>query len=783
MPYDNLGGVKASFVDGTLKTPRSTSQPRVLVIGPAESGLTNELFLVVNSAAAEKEFGAATSVLRGVHELLAQGATNVGIMRSGGSPGSVVLTDTAANTLTITPASCDDQILARYALIVENDGVDNRYMIYDLTDETFVYDSSEIEVINGETIQVDGIEDIADLWQVNDRTDPTNAVALDDATMLDLTAFDTSGSNVAPDDIAETAGTDGTDPSLVERYAALNTTYFGLDYLDADFLLPKDVYIDDANIVDDAAVATYGYFWPGVPAPGTATDKLGYLWQYVHQGRIYTYFVDTVDFFSVARVAATITVNTDLVLTSLITGKGGNANTLQVSVGGTNTATITENSNGGLTILVDVTTGVTTNSVAAGYITTALGLFTHSTGVLGTALVSAAGAATVIAALVAAANFTSGTGGHVLTHLQLTGEAIPSVVSTKFAAADTAGSDGELREVNFAHQLASFCDLASNNWSAMQGVISFKAPDSYGRAAVAEWVGSLPTYADNGIEEYIDAPADNGSGLLGHKLLAGKSKTSAGYRDALVTGGNSTDSLAFGGIIKTAGASLPNAGTWPYGIDDADEAVDSNEAAADIGKFVYVVGDHVVHANAYNGGSTYRGDLTGVFIGKVVTLAPNVEPIGQQGRVKRISLGRRIHSTQLDSMAKLRIIALRLEEGGSELTFTTAKTAAHPDSDYSRMSTMRCVAKHLQDIRTLARPYIGKAFNSKSLLSLQSSVDQYLQQARVLGYNEGAVAALSYTRSSKILGQLTIKLKMVPPFTIDTITVETTMAADESELS
>jgi hypothetical protein len=778
MPYESLGGVKGSFVDGTLKTPRTTDQPRVLVIGPATSGTTNDLYFVTNSAAAEREFGAETPVLRGVHELLAQGATNVAIMRSGGSAGSLVLADTDGNEITFTPASFDDEILSRYALIIENDGTTNRFLVYDLTDESFVYDTSEIEVINSDVMQVEGEEDIVDLWELNDRTDPTAAIDMATIVSGDIT---TDGDPVV---LTQTEGTDGTNPSLVERYAALNTTYHGLDYKDADFLLPKDVFIDDANIADDAAAATYGYYWAGVPAAGSSKDKLGYLWQYVYKGRIFTYFTDTATYHSVATAAASKTVNTNLVFTCSVAGKGGNANTLEIVLhASTQSTVITENSDGGLDILVTTVSGTTNGTAVSTHIQAALDAFVHSTGAVGSDLMTVTGGGTAITLAVAKSNFTGGTGGHALTHTQLTSEATPSAVSALFALQTTNDSDAQLRECNFAHQLASFCDLASTNWTAVQGVISFKGPSAYGRVQVADWVGSLPEFSDNGQEEYIDAPGDNGSGLLGQKLLVGKSVSSAGYRDALVSGGNSTDSLAWGGIIKTKGASLPNTTHFPYGIDDGDEAVDSNQSPVDIGKFVYVTGDYVIHTNSYNGGSTYRGDIAGTFLGKTVTLQPNVEPIGQQGRVKRIQLGRRIHSTQLDSLAKARIIALRREEGGTELTFTTAKTVAHPGSDYARMSTMRCVNKHLQDIRQICRPYIGKAFNSKSLISIQSAVDQYLQQSRVDGFNEGAVASISYTRASKILGQLTIKLKMVPPFTIDTITVETTMAADESELS
>ena len=58
MPYEHIPGVKGSYVDGSIVIPRTTQQPRILVVGPAKSGLTNELFTVRGSGQAETEFTA-----------------------------------------------------------------------------------------------------------------------------------------------------------------------------------------------------------------------------------------------------------------------------------------------------------------------------------------------------------------------------------------------------------------------------------------------------------------------------------------------------------------------------------------------------------------------------------------------------------------------------------------------------------------------------------------------------------------------------------------------------
>lgn len=775
MPYSDIPGVKAAFLDGAFKITNRSSQPNILVIGPASEGRTNARFNVAAVGEAEKEFGASSPVLRVVHELLEQNADNISIMRSGGRQGSFVFEDGNTETLTITPEYRDDNILARYALVIENDGVDNRYLVYDLEDQTWVYDTSEILVINSGLVKVEdtGI----DLFTLGSTSTPDLLPSLSATVVGDFTADGTA----AASSITLNAGADGLTDSLVERYAALNSSYHLLDFKDADYVIPVDVYIDDENIADDAAVSTYGYYWAGVPAKDSALDKLGYVWQYIYRGKLYTYFTDTADYFDTldGADAATITVNTDLVLSSLKDGIGGNANTITIDDSGSAgpTVNIVENSDGGLDItVVDDGTSTTSDTVTA--INAALGLFNLANGVVADTLLQASGGGVTTLTATTKTNLTGGKGGHVLTHQDLTGDAVPAAVTAKFAA----GADAELRECNFAHQLASFLYLASTNWKAMMGGISFKAPPAVDRSSVADWVGQLPEYTDTGVYKYIDAPADNGAGILGNKFISGFSKTSDGYRSHLVEDGDATDSYHFGGLILTKGAALPNGSQWPYGINDGDEALDSGGAPIDIGKHIFVTYSWPVLSNGFNGGSSYRGDIVATFLGTLIRLPPNEEPIGQNGRARSVQDELRIHHSQLNALSRARVIGLRREDGFG-LVFTTAKTAAHPvDSDYSRSSTTRAANTLLEGIRRIAKPYVGKEFSSQRLISLQNSIDTYLLQQRSSKVHQGAKARIEYSRADRVLGRMKVKLRFVPPFSIESITVETSLAADESEL-
>ncbi len=772
MALDNTPHVGATYVDGSLKEPVFSTQPKILVLGPATSGLTYEVFNVSNTGSAEQEFGSDSDIAKGMHEAIAQGADNVALMRIGGRQASWVATTSTAATLTITPESRDDEILERYALFIQEVDGENRILLYDLIDEEWVYDTLEILVINEDSVAV--VDSGIDLFTIGDIAYPSEGIALADIVTGDFTA----GGSATMSTVVATAGTDGVDRSLVEKYAALNSGYFALDLEDADYVVPKGVYIDDQNVVDGDTCN----FFIGVPEGGSTSDSLGYLWEYVYQGRKYTYFVDRSDYFTAEGSADTAdaTVNTDLVLTAQKTGTGGNGISIQISVAGPTgpSAVISQPTPTTLKIML-TGTNVDTTSEAVTVINTALQGFTLPNGDTADSLVVASGGGVTVLGTLANTALSGGLGGHVLTHEDLTGDSIPSVVSTAFAA----GVDGQLRECNFAHQLASFCYRASTTWKTMQGSISVKSPTNFSRNGISEWVGSPPEITRIGLDDAIDVPADNGSGLFSIKLFAGHSESSNGYRSALIEEGTSTDGYLYGGLIATAGLSLPRQSSeYAYGIDDGDELTDQNNAPVDIGKHIFVTVDWPQHRNAFNGGVNYRGSIEASLVGILAIMPENLEPIGRDFPLKKITSVPRIHASQRDDLTKFRFANLRFEEGVGWV-FNSVRTAAHKtDSDYTRGSTIRCVNRELGGIRNIAKNYLGKPFSPTRLANLQSDIDSFLTAERGKGFNEGARAVLSYTRSDKILGKLTVRLKMVPPFTIEAITEEMSLAAEESEL-
>jgi len=821
MPYESIPGVGATYLDGAFATVISSDQPRILILGTAESGLSNSLYQVTSIAAAEQEFGSDAELMKPLHEAVGQGADNVFVMRIGGQQGICTITDGAGAQLVIRTEYRDNTILERYKLILRVEDPDGsvgdlgtlsadeylRVIIWDDEDEAYVYDSDETLVLDTGIVAVsldsdfelleiglDAYGDADPLSPVaSGNLDPDVAIALGDlaggGTDFDLTLNSDSGGSGVPAVVQTQTGDDGIAMSLVERYAALATAYQILDYRYADMVVPCGVHLDDPNITDmddgshpDAGSGTAVYspdYSTGVPAMGDpADDVLGLLWQYRYRGRVHTFFMDTPNMFDDTATSGPHgddgASGDSLTFTAVEDGPIGELITVtftDTAVAGSETIGVVVTGSGA-SATVAITVGYEAGASGPNQIAAAWDADPDATDYCTIADVGTT--AYTSTDLEAGVTLALSAGGSVLTSEDLTADSMPTAVLNRFYE----GSQAEVREANFAHQLASFCYIASTTWSTMLGIIPVREPDAYDRLTLAAWAGDKPTYSSTfGPGELgVDAPSDNGEGLLGNKFLAG----AAGYRPGSLTDGGATDGLAGGGFIQTVGASLPNG--EGYGISMNDEAEDANDKVIDIGKHLFVTYDYPIHRNAFNGGSTYRGNLCGVVAGKFAITDEKEEPIGVNGSLRRISQAPKLLIPQVNDLASIRMIGTRREEGVGYI-IVSARTCAHPDSDWTRLSTIRSVNREIEGIRTIAKQYIGKEFSSTRLLSLQSAIQGFLKAEKSLGYNQGAVASLSYSRADKIMGRLTIKLKMIPPFSIESITVETSLAAEEEELT
>ena len=823
MPYENIPGVGAAYLDGAFATVQTSDQPRILILGAAPSGISYELFQIQDMQQAEEEFGSASELMQGVHEALSQGADNIACMRIGGRRGSVVLEDADGGTLTIRPELRDAEALRRYALILTTNAAgEQRILIRDTVSLEWIYDSEDILVLDIGLVEViDGGLALRHLGDINNPDNAALSPRLEDEDGDDLAETDfltDVGNNITnrvpaggvawanANSITVTPGDDGLTMTQMERYAALAEAYQFMDYRDADYVVPMGVFQDTPNAADNLV--------HGIPTDlddiillnrSTAAggiDGLLHCWKTVHRGKPYVFFLDRSDtnnsggidagdgFLPIPNPPGSVTFHNN--------GNGPLAGA--AAAWAIRPVTLR---NGPIHIVhADLGVGggnptfaIAPNTPAAGETTITISLEYGASSVLGgllpalaadnaaNALISivdaepggaaSAGAMVAIGDAVTAANVETSTQitVPVVSHADLTGDEIPVAVWDKLDAAENA----EVREVNFAHQLATAMERASTTWSTMLGMISVGEPPAYSRAAVAEWVGEEPEYSFTGAVLSVENAAANGEGLLGNKFHAG----AASYRTHLVTEGAANEGVAYGGYIRTGGTAL--SADEPYGVSADDEALDAKAAPVDLGKHIFVCASWPVLSNGFDGGSQYRGTLCGVLAGKFAVTPENIEPIGMGGFLANVRRPPRMRAPLVNSLAKLRYVSTRREEGVGHI-LVSVKTAAHPNSDYTRLSTIRCVNREITGIRNICRPYIGKEFSSRNLQAMQTAIDGFLRSEQAAGFNQGAIAKMEYTRTDKIMGRLRIRLKMIPPFSIEAITIETTLAAEEAEL-
>lgn len=369
-----------------------------------------------------------------------------------------------------------------------------------------------------------------------------------------------------------------------------------------------------------------------------------------------------------------------------------------------------------------------------------------------------------------------------LTHKELMGDDIPAKVWTKFLA----GNDGQFREINFGHQLASFCYEKSTSYHMALGFISFREPSAssgngYDVDNYPNYIGEPPEYQGWGGKLSNIAIKTNGDGVLGHKLLSG----AKGYRYGRLNNGTAGTGLAYGGLICTKGLSLPN--KTPYGINDGDEKVDGQKQPVDIGR-------HIVVSAAWPSvympleDTSRRSPISALLGAKLYSTPVNLEPFGEiNGAISQnVTLGP-VEIDHIDGglaadMKNSRITLID-EDAQTRVNFIrNLSTAAHWNDDFKRISTIRCVNRVVNGLRNLAKQFIGRSFTATSIASLQTTINGYLKSEKDVGVHQGASATLSFSRADRINGNLKIRLKIIPPFAIETIEITTSVAADESEL-
>lgn len=324
----------------------------------------------------------------------------------------------------------------------------------------------------------------------------------------------------------------------------------------------------------------------------------------------------------------------------------------------------------------------------------------------------------------------------------------------------TALEAGDFHEVNFAHQLATFCYQQGRDNMDMTGSIGVLPPASFTMKEVSKWVGELPETEVDGNGNLVIASGKNGVGLLGNKFMSGR-RASGGGSGVAGFAINGVDGLFNGGFIATDDGNV-----------DGLQMKDDNDHLIDIGKYLSIVATYPVLSNPSRA-SAYTASGAATYAGFFSVLPANSAPTNKL--IGNLRLPFRINSAKLDLLAGQRYVTFHQKPRG--IVVSDAPTAARPDSDYQRLSTVRQVKVSVDAIRDAAEPFLGEGMTGALTTALDTAMDRALSRLVKLGVINRYEFKTIITPQMRVLGQATVELKLVPAFELRQITVVVALAA------
>lgn len=319
--------------------------------------------------------------------------------------------------------------------------------------------------------------------------------------------------------------------------------------------------------------------------------------------------------------------------------------------------------------------------------------------------------------------------------------------STKIDGTSLTAND--FHEVNFAYQLGRFLYEYSTNIVDATGVIGVLPPASNSLTDKARWVGIAPTYTldtASGLY-YITSSANNGSGLLGNKFMAGMYSHRSGIQG--------------GGFIATDTKFM-----------DGTEIEDDNDVAVDLGKYLCVTPDYPILRNNFST-TSYPASFAASYGGFYVNREPNSAPTNKL--VSNASILFKFGLQTLDDLAGTGYTVLRQKTTG--LVIADAPTASMPTSDWNRLSTVRIVKAVIDGCRNAVDKFLGEGMNDASRANMKQAVENVLMAAKKAGYlRDYKPFQIIQTPDMEVAGKATINLTLIPAFELRQVTFSVSLS-------
>lgn len=248
----------------------------------------------------------------------------------------------------------------------------------------------------------------------------------------------------------------------------------------------------------------------------------------------------------------------------------------------------------------------------------------------------------------------------------------------------------EYNEVDFTHRLGMFAHRRLEDGNFLNIVIGAKGPINRSPKALVDWVGASP------VRDLQGNIVENGSGLLGHRLMVGTTD----YR---------------GGYFATS-----------TGFVDGDILVDRTGFPIDLGKHISIVISQVGSATSpdvvTSGAAAYAGLVSNLTPGESTTNAA-LNGLFLSSDIKE--------SKRRELSAAGYVVFLEKPKG---LCVYSGDLATRDNSDYDYISTAIAVSEVSKLITNTADPFIGKGLDIIALTALKTNLTTVMANAQKAGW-------------------------------------------------
>lgn len=248
----------------------------------------------------------------------------------------------------------------------------------------------------------------------------------------------------------------------------------------------------------------------------------------------------------------------------------------------------------------------------------------------------------------------------------------------------------EYNEVDFTHRLGMFTHRRLEDGNFLNIIIGAKGPINRSPKALVDWVGASP------VRDLQGNIVENGSGLLGHRLMVGTTD----YR---------------GGYFATS-----------TGFVDGDILVDRTGFPIDLGKHISIVISQVGSATSpdvvTSGAAAYAGLVSNLTPGESTTNAA-LTGLFLSSDIKE--------SKRRELSAAGYVVFLEKPKG---LCVYSGDLATRDNSDYDYISTAIAVSEVSKLITNTADPFIGKGLDIIALTALKTNLTTVMANAQKAGW-------------------------------------------------